>query len=233
MKYFDIMKTFCSKLDINFSNQMYEKFNIYMEMLIEYNKNINLTAIRNRDEIVSRHFLDSLSIFNYKIKYNSKLCDVGSGAGFPGIPIKIIRSDINVDLIESISKKTKFLNNVITTLNLDNIRVINIRVEELAHNKIYREKYDYVVSRAMARLNELLELSFPLVKVNGKYIAFKGLKSMVELNEAINAIRILGGEFENIINIPEFNSNLIVINKVFKTPEFYPREYRLIAKKSL
>ena len=206
MKYFDIMKTFCSKLDINFSNQMYEKFNIYMEMLIEYNKNINLTAIRNRDEIVSRHFLDSLSIFNYKIKYNSKLCDVGSGAGFPGIPIKIIRSDI---------------------------KVINIRVEELAHNKIYREKYDYVVSRAMARLNELLELSFPLVKVNGKYIAFKGLKSMVELDEAINAIRILGGEFENIINIPEFNSNLIVINKVFKTPEFYPREYRLIAKKSL
>ena len=85
----------------------------------------------------------------------------------------------------------------------------------------------------MARLNELLELSFPLVKVNGKYIAFKGLKSMVELDEAINAIRILGGEFENIINIPEFNSNLIVINKVFKTPEFYPREYRLIAKKSL
>ena len=161
------------------------------------------------------------------------MCDVGSGAGFPGIPIKIIRGDINVDLIESISKKTKFLNNVITTLNLDNIRVINIRVEELAHNKIYREKYDYVVSRAMARLNELLELSFPLVKVNGKYIAFKGLKSMVELNEAINAIRILGGEFENIINIPEFNSNLIVINKVFKTPEFYPREYRLIAKKSL
>lgn len=233
MKYFDIMETFCSKLDIKFSNYMYEKFNIYMEMLVEYNKNINLTAIKNKDEIVSRHFLDSISILNYKINYNSKLCDVGSGAGFPGIPIKIIRDDINIDLIESVSKKTKFLNDIINILNLDNIKVINMRVEELARNKIYREKYDYVVSRAMARLNELLELSFPLVKVTGKYIAFKGLKAKQELEESINAIKILGGEFENIMNIPDFNSNLIVINKIFKTPDFYPREYRVIVKKSL
>lgn len=233
MKYFDIMETFCSKLNIKFSNYMYEKFNIYMEMLVEYNKNINLTAIKNKDEIVSRHFLDSISILNYKINYNSKLCDVGSGAGFPGIPIKIIRDDINIDLIESVSKKTKFLNDIINILNLDNIKVINMRVEELARNKIYREKYDYVVSRAMARLNELLELSFPLVKVTGKYIAFKGLKAKQELEESINAIKILGGEFENIMNIPDFNSNLIVINKIFKTPDFYPREYRVIVKKSL
>ena len=233
MEYFDTMKKFCEKLKIDFTVVMYEKFKIYMETLIEYNKKFNLTAINDRDKIVSRHFLDSILILNYKIKYNTKLCDVGSGAGFPGIPIKIIRDDLSVDLIEATTKKVTFLYKIIKVLDLKNIKAIDNRVENLSHDKDFREKYDYVLSRAMARLNKLLELSFPLVKINGKYIALKGLKAKEELEEATKAIKILGGNSEKIINIPEFNSNLIVINKLFKTPKFYPREYRIIDKKSL
>lgn len=233
MKYFDILKKFCDNINLDFTIEMYEKFILYMKELIEYNKKVNLTSITDENLIIQRHFLDSLSIFAYDIKLHSTMCDVGSGAGFPGIPIKIIRNDIKIDLLESITKKSKFLEYILQKLDIKDINVINNRSEYVSRETYYREKYDYVISRAMARLNRLLEISFPLVKLNGKYIAFKGENYKEELEEGYNTIYKIGGNLEKIIHINEFNSNLIIINKVNETSNIYPRKYSLILKKPL
>ncbi len=233
MKYFCLMKNFCDKLNIKFDGNIYEKFMIYMKELIEYNKKINLTSITNEDLIINRHFLDSISIFNYKIEENATICDIGSGAGFPGIPMKIIRDDLKIDLVESTNKKVEFLKYIVDILNIKNINIINKRVENVSHETFYREKYDYVVSRAMARLDKLLEMSFSLVKINGKYIALKGKKSDEELEKAYNTINKMGGVLDTKIYLKEFDSNLVIIDKIYKTPEIYPRKYNLILKKSL
>lgn len=233
MKYFCLMKNFCDKLNIKFDEHIYEKFMIYMKELIEYNKKINLTSITNENLIINRHFLDSISIFNYKIEKNVTICDVGSGAGFPGIPMKIIRDDLKIDLIESTNKKVEFLKYIVNILNIKNINIINKRVENVSHETFYREKYDYVVSRAMARLDKLLEMSFSLVKINGKYIALKGKKSDEELEQAYNTINKMGGVLDTKIYLKEFDSNLVIIDKIYKTPEIYPRKYNLILKKTL
>lgn len=232
MKYFNIMKEFTEKINLNFDENTYNKFIVYMEELIKYNNNVNLTSIVDEEEIIRRHFLDSISIFNHNINKNSYICDVGTGAGFPGIPMKIIREDLKIDLIESTEKKVKFLSFIINKLNLKNINIICDRVENVSREKNNREKYDYVTSRAMSRLCKLLELSFPLLKVNGQYIAFKGLKALEELDEAKNSINILGGEFNKIIDVDEV-SKLIVIDKIKKTNIKYPRNYNLILKKPL
>lgn len=233
MKYFYMINKFCNNLDIELTKEMYEKIILYMETLIEYNTKINLTAIRDRDDIISRHFLDSISVFNYKIKHNCSLCDVGTGAGFPGIPIKIIRDDIKLDLIEATSKKTKFLEHIVNILKLTNVNIINDRVEDISRNKEFREKYDYVVSRAMARLNRLLELSFPLVKISGYYIALKGENVEQEILESKEAIVKLGGNLDKRIKINEFNSSLVIVKKLNKTPYEYPRKYKIILNNSL
>lgn len=233
MKYFCLMKNFCDKLNIKFDENIYEKFMIYMNELIKYNKKINLTSIINENLIINRHFLDSISIFNYEIVENATICDVGSGAGFPGIPMKIIRDDLKFDLIESTNKKCEFLKYIIDILNLKNVNILNKRVENVSHETFYREKYDYVVSRAMARLNKLLEMSFALVKINGKYIALKGKKSDEELEESHNIINKMGGILNTKIYLKEFDSNLVIIEKIYKTLEMYPRKYNLILKKPL
>lgn len=228
MKYFNEMNLFCEKLGINFNIDMYNKFIIYMENLIEYNKNVNLTSILEEEKIINRHFLDSLTIFNYKLDKYSSLCDVGTGAGFPGIPIKILRDDLEITLIESTNKKVVFLKTIIDKLNLKNIKIICSRVEDVSRETLYREKFNYVTSRAMARLNMLLELSFPLLKVGGKYIALKGIKAVEELRESSKIIDLLGGKMEKKIELKEFNSNLIVINKIKSTPKEFPRQYSKI-----
>lgn len=233
MKYFDIMNEFCNNMNIEFNQNMYKKFILFMEELIKYNNKFNLTSIVNEDEIIKRHFLDSISLLNYNIDTNSKVCDVGTGAGFPGIPLKILRSDLKVDLLESTTKKTMFLQHIIKELKLYNVNIINDRVENVSHETLYREKYDYVISRAMARLNKLIELSFALVNINGKYIALKGNKFNEELLEANISINKMGGEIEKIIPINEFNSNIIIIKKIHTTDIAYPRKYNLILKKPL
>lgn len=233
MKYFNLIKPFCYKMNIDFSIEMYEKILIYIKELINYNKKVNLTSILDEETIIKRHFLDSLSIFNYNIDLNSNMCDIGSGAGFPGIPIKIVRNDLKIDLIESVHKKSKFLEHILNKLDIKDVNVINNRSEYVSRETNFREKYDYVISRAMARLNKLLELSFSLVKVNGKYIAFKGEKYKYELDEAYDAIYKMNGKLNKVIHIREFNSNLVILDKLDKTPDIYPRKYNLIIKKPL
>lgn len=233
MKYFDLINKFCENLELNFNKTMYEKIITYTKELIEYNKKVNLTAIVDEEAIITRHFLDSISFFNCKVDLNSKICDVGTGAGFPGIPIKIIRDDINIDLIEVSSKKVEFLKHIIQILDLKNINVIQERVENVSHETFFREKYDYVTSRAVSRLDKLLELCFALVKVNGHFIGLKGINFYDEIIEAIKVINIMGGEFEKAIYLKEFNSSIVAIKKIKETPTIYPREYKKILKKSL
>ncbi len=231
MKYFNMLNEFCSKLNIKFDIDMYEKILIYTRELINYNKKINLTSINTEEKIIKRHFLDSLSIFNYNIKLNSNMCDIGSGGGFPGIPIKIVRNDIKIDLIESINKKCKFLEHIVNILDIKGINIINNRAEYVSRETYYREKYDYVISRAVSKLNILFEISFALVKINGKFISFKGSNYKEELRKSDDIIIKMGGILYKIIYIEEFNSNLVIINKIDQTSHDYPRKYNIIIKK--
>lgn len=232
MKYFSIMQEFCEKIDLKFDENMYEKFEIYMKELIKYNENVNLTSITDENQIIKRHFIDSISIFKCDIKKFSYICDVGSGGGFPGIPISIMRSDIKIDLVESTSKKAKFLSYIISKLNLKNASVICERIENVSREKNNIEKYDYVTSRAMARLSKLMEMSMSILKIDGQYIAFKGLKYLEELDECRNAMKVLGGKLNSVIDVDNM-SKLIVIDKIKQTPTIYPRNYNVIINKPL
>lgn len=215
------------KLNINLNNQQILKFFKYMNILIEWNKKINLTAITDPEEIVVKHFIDSLTISKY-IKENSKLIDVGTGAGFPGIPLKIYRNDIDVTLLDSLNKRVNFLDYVIKELNLEEIKAIHGRAEEYAHTIEYREKFDIATSRAVANMTTLSEYLIPYVKVKGNVIAMKGPDANEEIENAKNAIKVLGAK---VISIEEFNlpytkisRNIVLIEKLKLTSSKYPRK---------
>lgn len=206
-----------------------EQFHKYYELLIEWNKNINLTAITEYGDVLTKHFLDSLAIVKaIDCKRTYSLIDVGTGAGFPGIPIKIVFPNIKVTLLDSLKKRVNFLDEVIKNLSLTDIEAIHGRAEDFAKEDKLREQYDISVSRAVANLSTLSELCLPYVNVNGKFIAYKSEKADIELIEAQNAIQILGGG--NIEKIPfllpgtEFERNIIVIDKIINTPSKYPRK---------
>ena len=181
------------KLNISFSDSIEEKFNIYYETLVEVNKYMNLTAITEHDDVYVKHFIDSLFIL--KAIDDSKpytLLDVGSGAGFPSIPLAIVSNNANVCIIDALNKRIKFLNDLISKLNLSNAAAYHKRAEDYAKEK--RESFDYVTARAVARLNVLSELCLPLVKLNGYFIAMKSQGGKEELEEALNGITKLGGK---------------------------------------
>jgi 16S rRNA (guanine527-N7)-methyltransferase len=209
---------------------------IYAQELKDWNTRINLTALKEDSDIIDKHFIDSLLIFRYEeVIEGARVADVGAGGGFPGIPIKIYRPDIRLSLIESIGKKTRFLNHVVDTLKLDNVEVLNERAEVIGHSKEHREIYDIVVARTVARLPILAEYCLPLVSVGGKFIAYKGQESEVEVEEAKNAIEKLGGRFIKIVRDevnPERRS-LIFIEKVKNTPDQYSRQAGKVDKKPL
>lgn len=213
-------------LSIEISDVQAKQFYTYMNLLVEWNKKINLTAITEANEIVTKHFVDSLIISKY-LQESKNVMDIGTGAGFPGIPLKIINKDINMDLVDSLNKRIIFLNEVIAQLGLININSIHSRAEDLARISKYREKYDVVVSRAVARLNILLEYMMPFVKVGGICICMKG-SNIDELEEAKKAIDILGGKIEKIeeISIPDtdIKRNNIIIKKIKNTTNEYPRK---------
>lgn len=213
-------------LSIEISDVQVKQFYTYMNLLVEWNKKINLTAITEANEIVTKHFVDSLIISKY-LQESKNVMDIGTGAGFPGIPLKIINKDINMDLVDSLNKRIIFLNEVIAQLGLININSIHSRAEDLARISKYREKYDVVVSRAVARLNILLEYMMPFVKVGGICICMKG-SNIDELEEAKKAIDILGGKIEKIeeISIPDtdIKRNNIIIKKIKNTTNEYPRK---------
>ncbi len=216
-----------SKIEIELSLDEIEKLYKFMYLLLEWNEKINLTAITEPEDIILKHFVDSITIRKY-IKSENKVLDMGTGAGFPGIPLKIISSDTYFTLVDSLNKRIIFLNEVCDKLKLDKIENIHSRAEELAKNKNYREQYDVVTSRAVARLASLVEYMLPFVKVGGKCICMKGSNVDEELIEAKKAINVLGGEIEKVDKFLLPNSdierNIVIIKKIKNTSCKYPRK---------
>lgn len=202
-----------------------KRFNIFEQMLVEKNKICNLTAISDREGVIYKHFLDSAVGESY-FPLNSEVVEIGSGGGFPSIPLKLIRDDLKFTLIESTGKKCAFLRDVVDNLSLNCVQVKNIRAEEGAHDENLREKFDISCARAVAQLNTLCEYCLPFVKVGGRFIAYKG-ESGEELRQAENAVKLLGGELEEVVNyeLPKNcgKRSLIIIRKIKSTPEKYPR----------
>ena len=208
-----------------------EQFHKYYEMLIERNKVMNLTAITEYDEVVVKHFIDSLSLVKVmdvkKLEEGLSIIDVGTGAGFPGIPLKIAFPHIRVTLLDSLNKRVGFLNDVIQELRLSEIKAVHGRAEDFGKNSEYREQFDLCVSRAVAKLSSLLEYCLPFVKVKGYFIPFKAGNIEEELKEGKKAIHVLGGTFikTESFTLPEsdIERTLLVIEKKEKTPKIYPR----------
>ncbi len=221
--------------NIQYNEEMLNQLDIYASFLLEYNSHTNLTAIRNIEDVYLKHFLDSiLLIKNWNFNSSAKVLDIGTGAGFPGVILKIFRPDLDITLLDSNNKKIVFLNELIGKLNLQNICVINDRAENFIINN--REVFDYVTSRAVSNLNLLSELSIPFVKIGGYFIPMKG-NYECELKDSLNAIKVLGGELIETIDyqLPIENSNrsIIVIKKNKATEQCYPRLYDKIKKKPL
>lgn len=221
------MNLYGKEISIEFSNIQIEKFYKYMNLLIEWNEKINLTAITEPKEIIIKHFIDSLTVLK-DIKGKNTLVDVGTGAGFPGIPLKIMDEEIKITLLDSLNKRINFLNEVINQLDLKNVETIHSRVEEAGKNKKYRESFDISTARAVANLATLSEYMLPLVKVGGKSICMKGSEVSEELKNSKKAISILGGEIESIDNFKlpksDMMRNIVIIKKVKNTPSKYPRK---------
>lgn len=227
-----------SELQMEIGNDKLQKFKTYKTLLKEWNEKINITAIKDDEEIDIKHFLDSLTIFKTgKITEGKRVIDIGTGGGFPGVPIKIIEDSLEVVLLDSLNKRLKFLDEVIKELGFENIRTMHERAEDLGNNKDYREKFDIAVSRAVASLNILAEYCLPFVKPNGYFIAMKGSDSSEEIKEAENAIKILGGKLEDKIDIripqSDIIHSLLIIKKIGHTPTKYPRQSGKIKKSPL
>lgn len=205
-----------------------EKFEKYHKLLIEWNEKMNLTAITDEKDVATKHFLDSVAAFDSGvIKDDAKIIDVGTGAGFPGIPLKIFKSDLDVTLMDSLNKRITFLNEVIGELDLKGIKTIHSRAEDLGKKEQHRETYDIAISRAVANLASLSELCLPFVKVGGYFVSMKGPKASEEIGDAKKAIKLMGGEYVETINysLPDtdLEHNLVIIKKVSSTPKKYPR----------
>lgn len=225
-------------LDVELDNSALEKFDYFTDELIDWNKVMNLTAIKKPEEIVVKHYIDSLAILKYvKIEKNAKIADVGCGAGFPGLPVKIARGDISLCSIDSLGKRVNFLTRLEKKLELEKCDCINARAEEIAAKEPYRAAYDYSFARAVARLRVLAEYCLPLVKTGGVFVAMKGGDDNDEIDEARNAVKILGGKIENVFEyvLPQTDNKrtIIVIRKIKETEAKYPRSNAKISKNPL
>ena len=217
------------QLSVSLNEKQISQFMKYYELLVEWNQIMNLTAITDFDEVCKKHFIDSLSLVKaYDVSSVKTLIDIGTGAGFPGIPLKIAVPDLKVTLLDSLNKRINFLNAVIDELELENIDALHGRAEDYAGKGKLREQYDVCVSRAVANLSTLCEYCIPYVKVGGHFISYKSEKIADEIITAKKAISILGGKLENQVEFMIPNSdiyrNLVVISKNKKTPASYPRK---------
>ena len=224
------------ELGINLTETQLNQFIMYKSLLQEWNEKMNLTAIIEPEEIILKHFIDSITILK-QIKDGETLVDVGTGAGFPGIPLSIMNSTLKITLVDSLNKRLIFLQEVINQLNLENVEIVHARAEEFGQNKKYREKFDIATSRAVANLSTLSEYLIPLVKIDGKVISMKASAAQEEINEAKNAIKILGGKIEKIdeFNLPQsdIGRTVIVMKKEKKTPSKYPRKPGIPSKEPI
>ena len=224
--------------DVHLTGQQWEKFNKYYELLVEWNSYMNLTTITDFEEVMKKHFLDSLSLLKaYDLSKEILVIDVGTGAGFPGIPLKIAFPNLKVTLLDSLNKRVKFLNEVIKELELEHIEAVHGRAEDYAKPELFREKYDLCVSRAVANLTTLSEYCLPFVKMGGKFISYKSEKLVEEAVLAEHAITVLGGEISTQVEFKLPSSDiyrvLFVVNKVKATPKKYPRKAGLPAKEPI
>jgi 16S rRNA (guanine527-N7)-methyltransferase len=210
----------------------------YERELMEWNQKFNLTAIRDQESIRTKHFLDSLSCVQaWQAQPPNRLVDVGTGAGFPGIPLKIIYPGMKITLVESVGKKAMFCQHIVRVLGLENVEVIQARAEDLGQKAEHREKYDCAVARAVAQMNVLVEYLLPLVKIGGMVLAQKGESAPAEAQEAEKAMKLLGGKLKQLlpVNLPGVADDryLVLIDKVAATPPKYPRKAGLLAKQPL
>ena len=223
LKFKEIIENDLKYINLEITDESKENLYKYMNNLIEWNQKINLTAIKNEEEIILKHFVDSIYIKNM---VKGRVLDIGSGAGFPGIPLKLVNSNINLVSIDSVNKKINFQKDTVEKLSLNNIEIIHTRAEDLAQNKDYREQFDFVVSRAVANLSTLSEYMLPFTKIGGKCICMKGPNCIEEIDNAKNAIKLLGGSIEKIneYKIADgIDRVLVVISKEKSTNKIYPR----------
>ena len=232
----NFLEQYIEKMNIVLDETQKSQFYKYMNLLIEWNQKINLTAIIEPKDIILKHFVDSMTINKY-LEENINIIDVGTGAGFPGIPIKISKKNLNVTLLDSLNKRINFLNTVVDELKLENINCIHGRAEEFARMKQKRENYDVATSRAVANLNVLAEYLLPFVKIGGKCICMKGPNIEEEIENSKNAIKILGGKIEKVeeFSLPktDIKRTIILIRKEKITPVLYPRKAGIPSKSPL
>ncbi len=213
---------------INLTDIQLEKFQIYYNLLIETNKVMNLTSITEEKDVVLKHFIDSLAIKNYIDISNGRVIDIGTGAGFPGIPLAIIYNDTQFTLMDSLNKRINFINTVMEECKLYNIETVHSRAEDLGHNNVYREKYDYCVSRAVAAIPVLLEYCIPFLKTGGKFISYKSEKAEEEISLSRNAQKKLGCRFDKLysFDLPgtDISRKFVVFEKIKTTNRAYPRQ---------
>lgn len=233
----NLLQNYIKDYKITLTENQYEQFQKYFELLAEWNEKMNLTAITDESGVALKHFADSLSLLNFvDIPQNSSLADVGTGAGFPGVVLKIARPDIKLTLIDSLNKRLVFLGEVCAQLGIE-AELIHSRAEDGARDEKLRESFDFAVSRAVARMNVLSEYCLPYVKVGGAFCAMKGAQANEEFKESLNAINTLGGKLENkyFFELPENGGEraIAVVRKVKNTPQKYPRQSRKIKAKAL
>jgi 16S rRNA (guanine527-N7)-methyltransferase len=238
MKVDHLVKSSRELLGVKLGPEVQRAFSLYADHLLEWNKNVNLTAITAPEAIEMRHFLDSLSVvLAGPLTSGQRVVDVGSGAGFPGLPLRLVYPQIELTLLEATTKKTRFLEHIVTLLNLSNVRILNARAEDAGQDAGSREKFDVVLARAVAPMPVLGEYMLPLCKVGGRCIALKGENAAAETQQAENALRILGGRLEKMIRVelpkvPETH-HVVVIQKTAATPPPYPRRAGVPTKRPL
>lgn len=232
----EIFNEYLKELDLKLEKNQIEQFYNYMQILIEWNEKMNLTAITEEKEIIIKHFIDSLTIYKY-LSNEKSLIDVGTGAGFPGIPIKILKPEMEIVLLDSLNKRVKFLEEVINKLELKNIVAVHGRAEDFGKNINYREKFDVVTSRAVANLPTLLEYLAPFVKVNKKCICMKGQDVEEELKKAKKAIDLFGLKVQEmdtfLLPRTDMRRNLVVLDKVKSLDKRFPRKAGMPAKEPI
>jgi len=217
------------ELNIRINKKSIDELLLFRDMLLEWNKKINLTSITDNEEIFIKHFFDSATCMaTGYIKDGFEVVDIGTGAGFPGLVLKVLNKKMNITLLDSLRKRTNYLENIVINLGLKNVEIIHGRAEEYGNKEDYREKYDIALSRAVASINVLLEYCLPYIREGGYFLCQKGPKFKDELKEAEKALKVLGGKInevkEFILPGSDIKRNIIVIKKIYKTPAKYPRK---------